>query len=179
MCTIAHGHLSNSAGETIEMRVGATRQTWLKSKQVGHLGRFLGGHLVCGVTCSCLPRFPSRAVSSKVQGETWCQLTTDVSPVPIVRTPTSTRWHETFVEILLYLPTDFLAQFVNINKPSSILIFIIWPWEIMFPFSENFVAGLLQQVCQLCEEQPGRDAEAGGEKSFCLQKSSTFFLNWN
>ena len=49
----------------------------------------------------------------------------------------------------------------------------------MFPFSKNFFAGLLQQVCQLCEEQPGRDAEAGGEKSFCLQKSSTFFLNWN
>ena len=49
----------------------------------------------------------------------------------------------------------------------------------MFPFSENFVAGLLQQVCQLCEEQPGRDAEASDEKSFCLQKSSTFFLNWN
>ena len=48
----------------------------------------------------------------------------------------------------------------------------------MFPFSKNFVAGLLQQVCQLCEEQPGRDAEAGGEKSFCFQKSSTFFLNW-
>ena len=52
MCTIAHGHLSNSADETIEMseRVGATRQTWLKSKQVGHLGRFLGGHLLCSVT---------------------------------------------------------------------------------------------------------------------------------
>ena len=73
----------------------------------------------------------------------------------------------------------FLAQFVSINKPSSILFFIITPWKIMFPFSKNFVAGLLQQVCQLCEEQPGRDAEAGGEKSFCLQKSSTFFLNWN
>ena len=58
MCTIAHGHLSNSAGETIEMsdieRVGATRQTWLKSKQVGHLGRFLGGHLLCSVTCMFL-----------------------------------------------------------------------------------------------------------------------------
>ena len=30
----------------------------------------------------------------------------------------------------------------------------------MFPYSMNFVAGLLQQVCQLCEEQPGREAEA-------------------
>ena len=49
----------------------------------------------------------------------------------------------------------------------------------MFPFSKNFVAGLLQQVCQLCEEQPGRDAEASDEKSYSLQKSSTFFLNWN
>ena len=46
----------------------------------------------------------------------------------------------------------------------------------MFPFSKNFIAGLLQQVCQLCEEQPGRDAEASGEKSYSLQKSSTFFL---
>ena len=48
--------------------------------------------------------------------------------------------------------------------------------KIMFPFSKNFIAGLLQQVCQLCEEQPGRDAEASGEKSYSLQKSSTFFL---
>ena len=46
----------------------------------------------------------------------------------------------------------------------------------MFPYSMNFVAGLLQQVCQLCEEQPGRDAEASDEKSYSLQKSSTFFL---
>ena len=46
----------------------------------------------------------------------------------------------------------------------------------MFPFSKNFFAGLLQQVCQLCEEQPGRDAEASDEKSYSLQKSSTFFL---
>ena len=46
----------------------------------------------------------------------------------------------------------------------------------MFPFSKNFVAGLLQQVCQLCEEQPGRNAEAGGEKKLLLTEVFNFFL---